>query len=173
MSELVGRALALKHAGNRALVRRDYEESERQFRLLIEAEPDVADGYLGLAKLLDRRHRQQEVVELLEPKASRFDTPGFHKALGDAYRVLAARGDREAIGKAIKQYDRYHQEQRDPVTLFYKGELLAEQGNLERAFDALRESLMLDPRSPTVRTAAETCAKRLGQPGLIAQLSAE
>ena len=172
MSDLRGRALELKRAGNRALARRDYEGSERNFRLLIQEAPDVLDGYLGLAKLLDRRHRQDEIVKLLEPQASRFDTAGFHRALGDAYRVIGAHGNRDAIARAIDVYDLYHGEQRDPVTLFYKGELLAEVGQLERAFEALRSSLALDPRSPTVRGAAKACARKLGRPELAKELPA-
>src|SRR5262249_7685645 len=143
MSELTGRALELKRAGNRALAARDYGASERDFRLLIETAPDAVDGYLGLAKLFDRRHRQEETIRLLEPKVSRLDSPGILKALGDAYRVLGARGDREAIKKAIDYYDRYHRQRVDAVTLFYKGELLAELGELPRAFDALRLSLTI------------------------------
>lgn len=170
MSELSGDALAKKQEGNRAMARRDYAAAEECFRQVIRLRPDSWEGYLVLARLFERTHRHRDLIGLLEPCVDRFGLAAFHRLLGDAYRVLAARGDRKSIEQAIEHYGAFHRERKDPVTLFYLGELLAESGDLEGAFAALRESLELDPRSPTVRTAATTCARRLDRPELLNSL---
>jgi hypothetical protein len=75
MSTLDGRALDLKHAGNRAVAKRDLEAAEGAFRDLIKRAPESVEGYLGLAKTLERAHRDDEIVELLEPVVERLRRP--------------------------------------------------------------------------------------------------
>jgi tetratricopeptide (TPR) repeat protein len=170
MSALTGTALEKKRQGNRALAGRDYAAAEESFRSLIREKPDSPEGYLGLAKVLERTHRHQEIIDLLEPVSVALDDPAVHRGLGDAYRVLAARGERLAIAPAISHYETLHAKRKDAVTYFYLGELLAEAGEFEKAFEALRSSLELDPRSGTVRTAARVCARKLGKPELVETL---
>ena len=173
MSHIADDAVELRQVGNRALARRDYAAAEAAFRKWVQQYPDSPEGYLALARLFERTHRHRETVELLAPQSAHFDLPAIHRSLADAYRILAARGDRSAIERAIIHYDALHQKRKDPVTLFYQGELLAEKGDLERAFEALRSSLILDPKSPTVRAAARRCAQRLGRPELAELLASE
>lgn len=170
MSELTGKALETKRQGNRAIAGRDYPAAEKAFRSLISEKADSPEGYIGLAKVLERTHRHQEIIDLLEPVSGVLNHPAIHRSLGDAYGVLAARGDRRAIAPAIAHYESYHAKHKDAVTYFYLGELLAEAGDYQKAFEALRSSLELDPRSGTVRTAARTCARKLGKPELIGTL---
>jgi tetratricopeptide (TPR) repeat protein len=157
---LSGQALELKQAGNRALAKRDYETAERAFRQVIERAPDSPEGYLGLTKTLERTHRQSEAIAILEPVHPK--SAGILKALGDAYRVLANRGDDSAVGGAIDHYEALRKVRPDAVSLYYLGELYREhRRDFDRALNALKASLELDPKSATVLAAATACARAL------------
>jgi tetratricopeptide (TPR) repeat protein len=155
-------ALRLKREGNRALARRDYEASAEAFRELIQLAPEASEGYLGLAKVLERTHEHQAVIDLLEPVISKVKSPGLKKALGDAYRVLANRGQKPAASRAIDLYEDYLSQRKDPVTLFYLAGLYRLEKDYERALALFRESWSLDPGSRSVYSAALDCARRLG-----------
>src|SRR5262245_18139712 len=122
-------ALELRQRGNRAFAARDYDTAERYFRELIQTQPDSADGYLGVAKVLDRRHDHLGVVSLLEPSADQLNTSSVLKHLADAYRVLAQLGDRTKVLPAINRYEQYLQGRQDPVALFHLAELYGRQGD--------------------------------------------
>jgi tetratricopeptide (TPR) repeat protein len=156
--------IELKRAGNRALAARDYETARRAFEALIERSPDSLDGYVGLSRVLERTHDQQAIVDLLEPVLARMKSGGLAKVLGDAYRVLANRGARSAVEPAIRWYETYLRDRRDPVTLYYLAELQREHaGNYETALRLLEESWKLDPGSRSVYDAAQACARKLGR----------
>jgi len=161
VQQLTGRALELKREGNRAVAKRDYPAAESAFRKVIELAPDSDEGYLGLAKTFERTHRHGDVIALLETTSAR--SSATLKALADAYRVLANRGDGLAVAPAIKYYEAQRRERPDAVSLYYLGELYREHAkDYGRALGAFKESLQIDPASPTVFAAATTCAKRLG-----------
>jgi tetratricopeptide (TPR) repeat protein len=171
VSTLHGRALDLKHAGNRAIAKRDLNVAEGAFRELIKVAPESAEGYLGLARTLERAHRHDEIVEVLEPVVEHLKTPGITKAVADAYRVLANRGNALAALHAIRYYEAYRKTRNDPVSLYYLGELYREHvKDYERALDALKESLKSDPTSPTVLAAAIASAQRLGRDDEVEEL---
>lgn len=157
------RPLELKRQGNRALARRDHEASAQAFRELIELSPETAEGYIGLAKVFERTHEHQAAIDLLEPALSKVQSAAMQKALGDAYRVLANRGQKSAAGCAIKAYESYLSQRKDPVTLFHLAGLYRSEKDYERALALFRESWSLDPGSRSVYTGALDCAKRLGR----------
>jgi tetratricopeptide (TPR) repeat protein len=159
----------LRREANRALVRRDYERARALFRQVITAAPESFEGYLGLAKVLERVDDHRGIVTLLEPVSTRIRVAGISRALGDAYRVLAYRGDSGAVDNAIRHYEEYHRQRKDAVTLFYLGELYREKKrDYEKALDRLRQSWDADPGSREVWTAAIDCVNRLGRPDLAA-----
>jgi tetratricopeptide (TPR) repeat protein len=158
------KAEELNRAGNRALVARQYDAASRSFRALIDRSPASPVGYLGLAKVLWRTQKTHEIVEMLEPVAARLDSPGVTKALADAYRVLANRGDEEAVGPGIRWYEAYLRQREDPVALFYLGGLYREhRGEYETALVLFWRSWNADPGSRSVYQAALECAKKLGR----------
>jgi len=163
------RAVELKRSGNRAMASRDYATARDAFESLIRDFPEVADGYVGLSKVLARLNDHERTVEVLEPALERVSSSAMLRALGDAYRVLAYRGDETAVEPAIQYYLRYREVRREPQSLYYLGELHRElKKDYEQALRFLRESWELEPGSPSIRAAAEACAKKLGfeSPGL-------
>jgi tetratricopeptide (TPR) repeat protein len=156
------RALELKHQGNRALVRRDYEGSAKAFRELIQLSPDSPDGYIGLAKVLERTHEHQAIVDLLEPASRKVQRAGVLKSLGNAYRVLARRGQAGVVDRGIEVYEAYLAQREDPVILFYLAGLYRLKKEYGEALSRLRRSWALDPGSESVYAAALECARRVG-----------
>ena len=68
---------------------------------------------------------------------------------------------------AIRYYLQCQDARRDPLNLFYLGELYREhKKDYKQALRFLQESWDLEPGSPSVRSAAESCAKELGRPEL-------
>jgi len=154
----------LKQAGNRFLVGRDYASAEKAFRDAIAADPNRADVYVGLAKVLDRTDRFEEIVALLEPVYSKFDSAQLLQFLADAHRVLAERGQMDHVDPAIRRYNEYHLRRRDPATLFYLGHLLADyKKDLEGAYRAFHESWDLEPAAQPAYQAALRVLQKLGR----------
>lgn len=154
----------LKRQGNRALAARRYGEARTAFNALVAESPSSPDGYLGLAKTLEREHDHRSIISLIEPVVEEIRTPGLRRALADAYRVLANQGDGTAVDPAIKWYLAYLSERPDPVGHFYLGELYREHKHDDvSALEHLKKSWSLDPGSRTVYQAALVSAKRLGR----------
>ena len=154
----------LLHEGNRAVARRDYQAAAEAFRSLIGAEPNAADGYVGLAKVLWRQRDHRGVVDLLEPVHQRFPAPRVLRQLGDAYRALAyePRAPRSLADRAIWFYEALRQHKKDAVSLFYLAEVLRElKHDYGRALSAYRESWSVAPGSPSVLAGAVACAAHL------------
>jgi tetratricopeptide (TPR) repeat protein len=157
----------LKREGNRQLVAGDLASAEAKFRQLIRIAGDRADGYVGLAKVLERSDRFEEVVDLLDAAYKRFDSAQLIRQLGDAHRVLAERssGSGMHLELAIRRYNEYHLRRRDPVTLFYLGHLLFDyKHDFEGALRSFRESWDLDPRSLQAYQGVIRVLQRLQRP---------
>jgi tetratricopeptide (TPR) repeat protein len=167
-----GAAAELRTAGNRALAARQYETASRAFSALIEIEPASPDGYVGMARVLERTGRTQEIVELLESVAGQLEVAGVVKALADAYRVLANRGDRQAVARAIRWYEAYLRQREDAVALYYLGELHREhRKDYQTALELFWRSWNADPGSRSVYQAALDCATRLGRKDEVERLT--
>jgi tetratricopeptide (TPR) repeat protein len=97
-SEQVRRQVA---AGHDLLVRGQYDEAERAFRLALEADPSSQEALAGLGQVEMRRGRYSEALPLLE-RATRVPTQvvSAFGALGDAY---AAVGDLERASTSYRQ----------------------------------------------------------------------
>lgn len=153
----------LNQQGNRAIAARKYEDARAAFAQLIAESPDSAEGYLGLAKTLERTHDHRSIIDLVEPVAGKIRTPRLLRALGDAYRILANQGDRSATDPAIYWYIAYLRERPDAVVHYYLGELFREQKHDDvAALEHFRASWSLDPGSRAVYQAALASARRLG-----------
>jgi tetratricopeptide (TPR) repeat protein len=136
----------LRRDANRAFVRREYDRAKRLFQTIIAKMPESHEGYVGLAKVLGRIGDHQGIIAVLEPLSDRMRVAGVSRALGDAYRVLAYRGENDAVESAIRHYEEYHSQRKDPVTLFYLGELYREKKrDWVTALQCYRESWELDP----------------------------
>jgi tetratricopeptide (TPR) repeat protein len=165
------RITELKRQGNRALTARKYEEARAAFSALISESPESPEGYLGLAKTLERTHDHRSIISLIEPVVSRMRTPPLLRTLGDAYRVVANQGDPTAVDPAIRWYTAYLTERPDAVVYFYLGELYREHKHDDiAALEHLKASWSLDPGSRTVYQAALASAKRLGRLDEVRQL---
>src|SRR5262245_37015313 len=127
MNKMDGELLQLKRTGNRLLAARDYTGAEATFRQLVSHYPDSEEGYLGLTKLYERDLDYDSIVTLVQPVHDRIGSWKLTKVLGDAYRVLANRGNHEYVDLAIKYYVAYHQKRTDPVTLYYLGDIFETQ----------------------------------------------
>src|SRR5262245_928493 len=108
--------LELKRSGNRLLVGRDYEGARKAFQDLIQARPDSADGYIGLAKTLERLNDYESIVNLVSPVVTRIGSTHLLGLLADAYRVLVFRGNSKYTDAAIAAYEAHLQERRSALT---------------------------------------------------------
>lgn len=157
-------ATELKRAGNRLWAAKDYDGAKKAFSALVELEPHEPDGYLGLAKIFEMDNDYHSILHLIEPIVDRIKSAQLLKRLGDAYRVLVYRGQRQYVEPAIKFYEEYHLERKDPVTLFYLAEIYRERKkDYERALSLYRESWDHDLRSRPAYTGVLTCLKFLGR----------
>ena len=100
----------LKRLGNRLLVSRDYEGAKKIFQDLVQAQPESADGYIGLAKTLDRLNEYESIIERVGPVVSRVQSTQLLGLLADAYRVLVYRGESKYVDSAISAYEAYIKE---------------------------------------------------------------
>jgi len=167
---MVDERLELKRSGNRLLAQRQFDDAQKKFEELIRKFPHAPEGYVGLAKVFSRTNRPEEVVSLLEPVAEDIDyAPTFH-LLGDACRILANRGKREFVDRAIEYYRRYHERRPDPVSLFYQADLLAKKKkDHEAALSCYRASWDLDPKGRLAYNGILNCLRRLGREEEIAE----
>jgi tetratricopeptide (TPR) repeat protein len=155
--------IELKRRGNRSLAAKDFEAAKRAFSELIAQRPTEADGYAGLARVLERTGEHREVIQLLQPVVSQIRSQKLLRALGDSQRVLAARGEREWLEPAITTYGEYLKERRDPVTLFHLAELFRLfKKDYSESLRLLKESWDADPGSRSVYEAALESARRIG-----------
>lgn len=163
----------LRRTGNRLLVQRDLAGAEQSFRELITRYPDEQDGYAGLATVLERSDRHEELVELLEQVVDRIPTQQLLRVLGDACRVLANRGKSEFVDRAIDYYERLHTLRTDPVTLYYHADLLyKKREDFEGALACYRMSWDADHRSQQAYMGVLNCLRKLGRADEIDQMKA-
>ena len=159
---MADRKLELKRRGNRLLTRRSFEEAEEVFGKLVSEYPDAREGYVGLAKVLQRTDRYEATVNLLEPVAENLGSAQILRLLGDACRVLANRGKHEFVDRAISYYRSYHALRPDPVSLYYEADLLSKaKRDYEAALASYRASWDLDPRGRDAYMGVLNCLRQL------------
>lgn len=140
--------IELNRIGNRLLAERDYESAERVFRELVAEGAGSSAGYVGLAKVLERGQRFDEIITEIEPVARKLQDQRLLRAVADAYRVLFARGRKDLASRAIAAHEAYHTVKRDPVTLYHLGVMyFRDSRDYEKALCCFEESWRLDPRS--------------------------
>lgn len=157
------RALELKREGNRCVVKRDYESARKAFEQLISLEPSASEGYVGLAKVLDRVGDHDGVIKMLAPVVERLDSSQARKFYADSLRILANRGAQQLRRAAITEYEKLAKEREDPVSLFYLAELYEAEGEFHGALDRYDHSWRLDPRSHAARDGMLRCLAKLGR----------
>jgi tetratricopeptide (TPR) repeat protein len=156
--------LELKRTGNRKLAQRDYQSAAECFERLIREVPDAREGYIGLAKTLERRGRVSEVISLLQPVVDKIESDQIVRLLADAYRALAFRGDSTKVDCALKYYERYHRNRLDPVTLQYQGDLYREKRDYGAALRSYRAAWDLEPRNRKAYMSVLNCLRQLRRP---------
>lgn len=165
------RLINLHRKGNRALVNRDYQQSEEIFRELVERFPDSPKGYIGLAKVFERVDRHEDIVEVVEPIYDQFESQQLLRILGDACRVLANRGEACFVDRAIRYYDLYLESRRDSVVLFYQADLLEKKKkDYTKALERYRASWDSEPKSRNAYLGILRCLNHLGMNSEIEQV---
>ena len=155
--------IELKRLGNRLLVSRDYEGARKIFQDLVQARPDSPDGYIGLAKTLERLNDYQSIVDIVAPVVSRVESSHLLGLLADAYRVLVARGKSEYLDSAINAYEAYLKERRKGQEgLYYLAVLYRDyKKDYERTAELLKEAWDQEPRAQQLYLALLSCLRKL------------
>ena len=154
----------LKRQGNRLFADHAYGKAEEVFRQLIKAAPEAPEGYVGLVKVLDVQDRIEEIIQTLEPIASRIQSPQLLKLLADAYRMLVFRGNPHMADRAIEVHQQYLKQRSDPVAWFYLGDLLFElKKNYIDALTAYRHAWEAHPSDEDAYKRFIQAAKKLGR----------
>lgn len=152
----------LKRLGNRLLVSRDYEGARKIFEDLVQARPDSADGYIGLAKTLERLNDYESIVEIVGPVVSRVQSTQLLGLLADAYRVLVFRGESEYVDAAISAYEAYNEERQGQKKLYYLAMLYRDRKkDYVRAAELLKEAWDQEPQSQTLYLVLLSCLRKL------------
>lgn len=168
---MAGSLVDLRRIGNRLLAQRDFDGAEKAFRRLIAEHPTESDGYVGLATVLERCDRHEELVEVLDPVSEQVSSQQLLRQLADACRVLANRGKAEFTDRAIEYYERLHRSREDPVTLFYLADLLfKKKKDYERALACFQGSWDNDPRSQQAYMGVLNSLRKLGRADEIDQM---
>jgi tetratricopeptide (TPR) repeat protein len=168
---MTGPLVDLRRTGNRLLAQRDFEGAEEVFRRLIVEHPSESDGYVGLATVLERSDRHEELVQVLEPVLEQLSSQQLLRQLADACRVLANRGRTEFTDRAVEYYEQLRKFREDPVSLFYLADLLfKKKKDYERALAFYRMSWDKDPRSQQAYMGVLNSLRKLGRMDEIEQM---
>lgn len=163
-------ATELKKQGNLLIAQLKYPQAEKVFRELVQEAPDEPHGYVGLARVYQVKNRLEETVALLDPVAANMQSARFHELLSSAYRALVLRGDLALVPRAIEAHERYLTKKRDPVALFYLGQIYDLAESHDRSFACYREAWEIVPKYREAYEAAVASAKKLGRSDLVNEL---
>lgn len=147
--------------GHAYLRQRRLDDAARVLERIVRAVPDDAEALAGLEEVYTRQSRLPEAIEALEALARQDPRNAhefFHRAadlalsLGDDARAL------ELARRAVAGNPA------DPSAHARVGELYQRMGRLSEAAEALRQSLILDPRGDAIRLRLAGLYSDLGQP---------
>lgn len=154
----------MKRRGNVLFAERKYAEAEACFREMIRRKPELADGYVGLAKVLDGRGDVEGIVRELAPVWGQLGSTQVLKYLSTAYRALVFRGHFEHMDDAIRVGRAYLDKREDPVALAYLADIYFEGRNdFESALALYKRALAVDPRDEAAFNRAVKAAEKLGK----------
>ncbi len=157
----VGEAVAAYNAGVAAFEAEDHATAIARFEQSVELDPEMQQGWAALAVVLADRGRHAEAVAAAERAVElgathetllkvRFES---YRALGDEAGAATALEDLERVGRAAEEAKR----------VFNEGIRLANEGDLETAFERYQEAARIDPNLEIALVAAATTGLKIGR----------
>jgi tetratricopeptide (TPR) repeat protein len=140
--------------------RKDWPAAEKEFRMVIELQPDRSDTYSALAAVLEATGRGPEAIALLSSAGPRFESDAaFQFTSGVAYLNAGENALAEAAFRTTRELDPSKVE-----ALYYLGTLAVGGGRVEEAASHLEAYLSATGQNPRNLETARKLLEALKKP---------